>query len=166
MLKPPGMKGEKLFDHMASFARRTFSGERFQPSPHLDLALQPDSLACIAPSTKDLEMGEIMRAATGEQAVRRVAKRKLDSLGIIKAHCEFANDPKRMKAMESHLRLAASISEIHSAQKHEADEKKADQAKELSSLAPAAIKKLKLIVVKKQVLCNAMCMLCKMHMNE
>jgi hypothetical protein len=60
----------------------------------------------------DYMMHEIAKTTTGEGAKQAMAKRKLDSLGNVRAHCGMANDPKRIQRLKEQLNLANSLSEI------------------------------------------------------
>jgi hypothetical protein len=60
---------------------------------------------------------------TGAQ--KYLAKRKLDSVGFIKAHSGIANCPERVQQMKSELQLADTLAQISRANKAEQALKKA-----------------------------------------
>jgi hypothetical protein len=88
-------------------------------------------------------MGEIMKGAGGEGAVKKLAKRRLDAVGNIQAHCVELSDPVRQKRLRTQLELAASIAEISRMAAQESKEKKAQDGLELDKALPDAIVKLK-----------------------
>ena len=57
-------------------------------------------------------MREILRDASGDRAIKKMAQRKLDAVGYITAHAEFANSPAKMKRMGQALELDKSLAEI------------------------------------------------------
>ena len=57
-------------------------------------------------------MHEIAKVTTGEGATQAMAKRKLDALGNVRAHCGFANDEKRLKRLRQQMALADSLADI------------------------------------------------------
>eukprot|EP00966_Prymnesium_polylepis_P236481 5468908-Prymnesium_polylepis.1 len=72
-----------------------------------------------------------------------MAKRKLDALGNVQSHCGFANDPVRLKQLQSQLQLADSIGEIKRQEAAAAASQKSETTAELVLKAPTAIDKLR-----------------------
>jgi hypothetical protein len=70
---------------------------------------------------------------TGAQ--KYLTKRKLDSVGFIKAHCDIANFPWRVQRMKSELQLADSLAQISRADKAEQASKKPQFLRPLKSAA-------------------------------
>ena len=141
-LKPEGLTGIELFEHMARFARRQ-DGDIFDAVGRLDLAMTDDQKKILNPTAQDLTCREIMKDAGGAGATQKLAKRKLDNLGIIKAHCGVATDPDRIAKLERAAQLASSISEIQRVTQVEKKSKKATQRAQLLDRAPKAVAKLK-----------------------
>jgi hypothetical protein len=82
-----------------------------------------------------------MKDAGGEGASIRLAQRKLDNLGYIKAHSGLANDPKRLSRLQNQLDLAASLADISRIQEVIDQQKKKTERHDLLVLVPAAIAK-------------------------
>ena len=142
-LKPGGLKGAALFDHMCGLARRT-SPAKLAPSAALNVEITATQQAILNPTQQDLTMRMLMLDAGGDGAKKKLAKRKLDVLGVtVKAHSCIANDPARTKRLKSALSLAASLAEIARVKASERDSKKSESTKALISAAPAAVEKLK-----------------------
>jgi hypothetical protein len=142
-LKPSGMSGEELFAHMAQFARRNLGAAAAAPSAYLDVEMTADQKKLLDPTPQDLTIRALMLDAGGAGAQKKLAKRKLDALGYIKAHSGIQNDPERIKRLKDTAELAASIAEVKRA---DAAEKKAKKIKTTGGLldeAPAAAEKLK-----------------------
>lgn len=93
------------------------------------------------PTPEDLIMREILRDASGDRATKKMAQRKLDSVGYITAHAEFASSPAKMKRMKQALELAKSLAEIARIDAAEDKAKKDELDKELLEVAPDAVKK-------------------------
>ena len=135
-LNPKGLHGEQLLDHMLQFGRRMTTTDNFLPSEYLDVAITADQRKFLNPSARGFTMGEIMKAAGGEGAEKRLAKRRLDATGHIQSHCVELSDPVRQKRLKSQLQLAASIAEIARITNQESKEKKAQENLELDKALP------------------------------
>jgi hypothetical protein len=144
-LKPPGLSGAELFDHMLMFKKRTTpASEIFEPTGRLGLEISDTQKEILAPTTpQDLSCRQIMKDAGGQGATLKLAKRKLDALGDIKAHCGLASCPERIQKLERATMLAASLSHIARLEAATKKQKKADATVALHSVAPAALRKLK-----------------------
>ena len=140
-LKPQGMTGNELFDHMSQFARRQSMSETLEPSSFLDVEVTEVQKKILNPSARDLTCGALMADAGGQGAQINLAKRKLDNVGDIKAYCGFQNNPERIKKLRAVGELAASISEIARADKAAATAKKIKAPSSLLDDAPAAVAK-------------------------
>ena len=125
-LKPAGVKGMDLFEHLKLYARRHLSkGEVLEPSAALDVEMTEDQKKIVAPSPEDWTCRDLMMHAGGAGATTKLAKRKLDSIGDVKSHCGIANQPERIEKLQRALDLAVSISAISRAGK-EAKKTKTD----------------------------------------
>jgi hypothetical protein len=117
-LKPAGLKGMDLFEHLKKYTRRHLpKGEVLEPSAALDVEMTEDQKKIVAPSAEDWTCRELLKDAGGHGATMKLAKRKLDSIGDVKAHCCIANAPERIEKLQRALNLAASISAISRAGK-------------------------------------------------
>ena len=141
-LKPEGLKGMELLNHMATFARRQ-SGDIFEPVDRLDLEITDVQKKILNPTAQDLTCREIMRDAGGSGATQKLAKRKLDTLAVVKAHCGIANSEERIAQLTRASQLASSMSEIQRVTQAEKKTKKVQQRTALFDLAPEAVAKLK-----------------------
>jgi hypothetical protein len=83
-----------------------------------------------------------MKDASGYGAVTKLAARKLDQLGSIKAYSGMANTESKLKQMQNQVDLSASIAQIHLQDQAVTVTKKAAATQELLMLVAAA--KLKL----------------------
>jgi hypothetical protein len=83
-----------------------------KPSSYLDVEMKTIQQQLLDPKPMDFMMHEIAKATTGEAAKQSMAKRKLDALGNVRAHCGVVNDPKRLKRLKEQLALADSLAEI------------------------------------------------------
>lgn len=141
-LKPGGLKGEALFQHMAAYARRRTSGDKLRPSPYLDVEMSNIQETILDPSPHDLTCRELINDAGGDGATLKLAKRKLDASGNFKSISFLANAPERIRRLQQAATLAASMSEIKRADADEKKRKKVAASNDLVALAPAALKKL------------------------
>jgi hypothetical protein len=142
-LKPEGLKGEALFDHMAGYARTHAGSCEITPSAYLDVEMSTDQKRILNPSAQDLTMRELMKDAGGDGASLKLGKRKLDNLGVtIKSYSCIANDPERVKRLRSALELAASVAEISRVSKDSKAAKKTQATNALHDAAPEALMKL------------------------
>jgi hypothetical protein len=64
------------------------------------------------PSKMDVSAHVLMQAAGGNGATMKLATRRLDNVGYIKAHSGLANGPLCLKRMNNYNTLAASMAEI------------------------------------------------------
>ena len=143
-LKPPGIIGLELFEHMSGYARRHSKDSTFEPSAHLDLEMSKKQKEILNPSAQDLTMREIMKDAGGDGAKMKHAKRKLDVLGItVRAHSGIANNPERLKRLKAVHKLAESMAEISRLKNKDRDTKKTQATNSLHDIAPAALLKLR-----------------------
>ena len=141
-LKPPGMSGVDLFQHMCKTRRMSKNGHVIQTSGAVgDVDISAEQRSILSPSISELACGQILRESGGEGGKRKMAERRLNVLGEINNRCVVANSPGRVAKLKASLELAKSIDEIKRVQK---DKKQRDSAARLSKLkeaAPAAISK-------------------------
>jgi len=140
-LKPAGLKGVALFEHMLTF--RT----RFAEDPatiSIDVEMTDDQRRIIAPTDQELTMRAILKDAGGIGAMKKLARRTLNNTGAITNHCGLMNHPERISKLMSALQLASSIAQIHAGTTvaKQVAKKNADFA--LMSTAYPALMKLKL----------------------
>ena len=143
-LKPDGLNGAELFQHVSQFVRRqTKRDDAVEPSAYLDVEITDDQRVILAPSAQDLTCEALMADAGGMGAQKKLAKRKLENLGDVKAHCGVQNDPERIRKLKATAQLSASISEIARVAKAEKAAKKVKLSSDLLNSGPAALAKLK-----------------------
>ena len=118
------MKGIELFDHMIKYRKVTGNIEVEEPSNYLAAEMNKDQKYLIINlSDKHFARRELMRDAGGTRATTKLAKRKLDNLGYIKAHSGLENDLVRIGRMKRSAMLAESISHISRVEKEDAARK-------------------------------------------
>ena len=142
-LKPPALTGEALFKHMCRFRQRQSGSGEVEVRGAGDIEMTTTQQTIIAPSAKDLTIGEIMKSAGGAGATMKLAQRKLDQAGCINAHCTRANAPDRVGKLQDALRLAASIADVNRQAASEKEQARAAANVEMLEKAPAALTKLK-----------------------
>lgn len=144
MLKPPGLHGTELFEHMIRRAARDKrKGESHIPRAWYDVHMTRFQRDMLNPTPEDLALGEIMRAAGGDGATKKEAQRRLDSWGCVQAHSQFANDPSRLAKMKRQLQMAASLAEITRITQNEKAAAATSKEQQLLHAAPGAAQKLK-----------------------
>ena len=136
-LKPDGLKGNALFDHMVRFRAR--HGDALAPS-YID-NLSAEQMAIINPTQEDLTVCSILRDAGGSGATKKLAQRKLNNSGAITSHCGLQNQPERIKKLKDALRLTASLAEISAGAKQEKAKIKAKETSGLLQSADAALQR-------------------------
>ena len=88
MLKPVGMKGRALLEHMIHFRKR--NNKRAcdaNPSMYLAIDVNETQKSILNPTTADLARGSIIACAGAAGSRLKLAQRKLDNLGYINSHC-------------------------------------------------------------------------------
>jgi hypothetical protein len=119
----PIIKGEELFHHMCRYQNMQHAAMKgqgsnvdkpppLQPNPGLGLDLYDDSLKLIQPSAYDLRHGAILKDYIGNNAIRKNAKRKLNTFGYVVGHCGVVNGAENMSRMKAQLTMADSMAEI------------------------------------------------------
>jgi hypothetical protein len=140
-LKPKSIVNNlALFEHMVQFRKRC--GGDTRPAQYLDVPMTADQDIIINPTMKDLTAHEIMKAAGGEGATKKLAQRKLNNTGAITSHSGIQNQPERIASLNKALQLAASMAEIKRVNKQKVDEEKSKATSCLLDCAPAAAVKL------------------------
>ena len=139
-LKPPGLTGEALFEHMVAFRARHGGDKR--PSPSLAVDMTDDQVGILAPTMTDLSIQTILKDAGGSGATKKLARRRLNNTGAITNHCGLQNHPERIKRLLSALELTASLAEISALAKSNKDDEKCIADTELMDMAPASLLKL------------------------
>jgi hypothetical protein len=150
-LKPDGLTGEDLFNHMLKFGtldtKYSPSSKKHntvrKPPAWLDVEMTDDQVEVMRPKSIDHMLMEAMKDAGGQGAMTKLVKRKLDMFGNVNLHCSsMANDEKKLNLLRNKLQLAASIAEIYRMDKADAQAKKHAEREIKKTLAPAASVKL------------------------
>jgi hypothetical protein len=151
-LIPKNEKGEavfkdnlQLFNHMLQWTRRTSMSKAHIPSSYLAVEISKfQEKDILNANCDDYLMAKFMRDAhCGDRSSLYSAKRKLDCLGYIQSSSGIQNDPERIKRLKDRLMLADSMERIVNV-KRNLKKQKADEANaKISSLAPAALLKLR-----------------------
>ena len=142
-LRPPGLKGMALLEHMSRRAREEVAGTgaraKWLPSAYLNIevsALQED---IFNPTAQDYASRALLNDAGGDGATLKLPQRRLNVLGSFGAHSMVANSEERMAEMTRTLQLAASMAQI----KRVTDEAKKVKAATKAAAAMAAAQKKK-----------------------
>ena len=128
-LKPSGLKGEALFNHMCMLRRRQHGA--FAGAPELDLATNKKALDLMyANIEQDIVSGNLLREAAGGGRDGKIKiQRTLDYLGEWKADPKLLTDPKRQQKLERFQRLLKNILTLKVTAKTATDLKKAGRKK-------------------------------------
>ncbi|KAJ1449690.1 hypothetical protein M885DRAFT_590330 [Pelagophyceae sp. CCMP2097] len=144
-LKSEGLRGLELFEHMVKFKKCHAAGVGFfEAESRLDLAISDVQKTVFEPMPYDLTCLELMKDAGGAGATLKLAKRKLDALGGIKAYCGEANSDERIKKLERAAKLADSLAQISRLGTEIKTQEKCDAPLELNRVTPEALRKLQL----------------------
>jgi len=145
----------ELLKHMLQYAKRRLvrpslgqradcrCGSRLRPSDYLDVHMYQEQHVILDPSIEDLTSREILKDAGGEGATKKLARRKLDSTGFMNNQCFSANSNKRLKIMKAQLELVDTVAQINRAIAAEKAVEKQSKQEKYSTIAPAAILKLR-----------------------
>jgi hypothetical protein len=115
-LKPPGMTGQALLDHM--FAQRQISfktreDRRYEANSYLDLAIKPCNIAVLKHmAAPDLSKMAIMQDCAGNRATLNLAVRKLNTTGYVQHHCGLVNTDDNVMKLKIALQLSQSMDTI------------------------------------------------------
>ena len=135
-LKPQGLHGKDLFNHMLEYRAQHLGA--VQPSKHLGINMSKSQRSAIMPSREDLAANVIMRDTQGLGAQLKISKRKLDNLGFIKSHSGIQNSEERIKRLKSQLKLSETLAEINAATDKEKGEKEETYKELLKSVSKAS----------------------------
>lgn len=95
------------------------------------------------PTAEDYSAAAILRDTAGVGAKVKLARRKLDAIGLVHSSCGIANDPTRIERLKKKLKLTDTIAQISTLQAAEKQSKNSMAAATLIDKAPAALTKLK-----------------------
>jgi len=145
MLKPPGKTGIDLFSHMIKMREISTGHVNLHPAPYLDAAVSESNVEVLLATSKFLAgnpetKSSLVKSAGGSGATMRLAVRKLDAYGMVKAYSGLANDEKQLAKMENQNQLAASTAHIAVLEKTEAFKKKKKKTDDLVLIAAAKCK--------------------------
>ena len=139
-LIPAVRKGLELFDHMIKKKLRS-SGDPVPPSKYLDCSINYSLGKSVIynPSEMDVSARVPMQAGGGNGATMKLATRRLNNVGYIKAHSGLTNDPLCLEITNNCNILAASMSDITRTTAASEDKKKKDEQAGLMCCVPDAI---------------------------
>ena len=138
MLKPDGMKGNALLDHMIRFRNRNANDSK--PSGFLAIDISEAQASIINSSLKDLTQKSIIDCVGAKGARLKLVKRKLDNLGYMSGNCGMQNSNERLKRMKAQLELSESIAYVKRISSEE-DESALEKVKEeMKTMAPGVAK--------------------------
>ena len=140
--KSPGMAAGELLDHIIQH-REIRCGIINEPMPFLDVAVS-DSNRTVFRDSATVILGKaqikrmILADASGDGATMKLSSRKLDALGIIKAHSVLVNSEVQLSKMENHTMLARSLAIISEHERDSAAKNKQDKTSGLLLAIPGA----------------------------
>ena len=139
----PKFVRDELLEHMIKRRNEKYAKDvRCGPTPWLDVHLYPDSLEMIQPTAVDMRRGRVLEDHCGEQAKRKCAKRKLNSIGLVIGQSTVVNSAENMARMQEELNFAAACAEINRIEDANKVAEKRKKAQDLEHCAPAAARKL------------------------
>ena len=144
-MTPAALKGTVVprFEHMISKrCNDTKGGVKVAPSTNFDVSITSPRRDMLKPTSLGLTKREIMKYAGGHGATIKMAARKLDQLGYVKAYSCVANDSARLEKLTNQLQLANSLAVIERSDAAIAKKKKTDSFAERLAMAPMAVVKL------------------------
>ncbi len=117
------LKGEELFNHMCRFRNMKHAAGKgegldedkvpwLKPSKGLMIHLFDDSLKMIQPTAYDLRHGAILKDYIGNNALCKIAKRKLNNISLVIGNCGVINSEENMRQQREQLIMAESVAEI------------------------------------------------------
>ena len=115
-LKPNGLHGEDLFNHMLEYCAQHLGA--IEPSKRLYVDITKTQNSVIMPSKEDLTANQIMRDTQGLGAQLKISKRKLDNLGYIH-FCGVQNSESRIKRLRTWLKSSETLAEINASTEKE-----------------------------------------------
>jgi hypothetical protein len=146
-LKPPGMKGQKLLDHMFFQQQLSFKTKEthlYMPNPYLGITIKPSNIEVLKYITaSDLSKRAIMKGCAGNGATLNLATRKLNQTGYVQHNCGLANTEVKVRKLKKALQLSQSMATITNGQSSEISQQRVEKQLEYRTLAPVALEKLK-----------------------
>jgi hypothetical protein len=146
-LNPPGMKGQKLLDHMCFQRQLSFKTKETHldmPNSYLDIAIKPSNFEVLKYMTvPDLSKRAIMKDCAGNGATLNLAVRKLNQTGYVQRHCGLVNTEVKVRKLKNALQLSQSMATITNGQCSERSQQRVEKQLEYRTLAPVALEKLK-----------------------
>jgi hypothetical protein len=146
-LKPPGMKGHKLLDHMFSQRQLSFKTREthlYMPNSYLYIAIKHSNIEVLKYMTApELSKRAIIKDCAGNGARLNLAARKLNQTGYVQRHCGLVNTEVKVRNLKKSLQLSQSMATITNGQCSERAQQRFEKQLEYRTLAPVALEKLK-----------------------
>jgi hypothetical protein len=95
LIKPPGLKGMHLFKHLR-YKSVTSPTAKAAPSNFLDIEVTDDKRGILKTTHETTPTRREIMKDVGEGAVKKLAARRLDSMGTIKPHSGVVNNEERL----------------------------------------------------------------------
>jgi hypothetical protein len=130
-LKPPGMKGQKLLDHM--FYQRQLSFKKkethlYIPNSYLDIAIKPSNIEVLNYMTApDLSKRAIMKECAGNGAMLNLTARKLNQTGYVHRHCGLVHTEVKVRKLKNALQLSQYMATITNGQCSESAQQRVEK---------------------------------------
>lgn len=142
-LKPDGLEGTELLDHMVAFRARAYATKQDEHKISGHLAVSPRTHHQKTLMKIDyplLMQGSLMADVNEGTSLQKAAQLRLDNLGQVKAHSQFINDPERLDRLEQKYEMAKSIGMLEEEGKRAAAEKRDAELAKLIDLLPDALR--------------------------
>jgi hypothetical protein len=140
LIKPASKKTrDAYFDHLCNFVSRQHGakakeGEHLVPSSYLHLELKKQQRKYLNPTPSDVIVGNIMEDAIGDNAKKKIAKRRINFLnGNVESYSRSLNNPKQLEYIKDANNLSACLAAIEEGkllEKEDAKKRKAVEQKQ------------------------------------
>jgi hypothetical protein len=146
-------KAEAFFDHINNYVSRRHGAAQkvprrqrkdLAPAGYLDVEVTDTQLDYLNPPPNDVLVGSIMEDSIGENARKKIAKRRINFInGNVESYSRSLNNPRQLAYIEDANKLSATLSTIEEARlqakddtkKRKAEEQKTKKAKKAKSAA-------------------------------
>jgi hypothetical protein len=138
----PLEKAEAFYEHLKNYVARRHGAElraakgkarrkQLEPSQYLDVEVDEDAEFFLNPTAADVLVGSIMEDSIGENARKKIAKRRINFIsGNVESYSRSLNNPRQLAYIEDANKLSATLSTIEAARLQEKDDTKKRKAEE------------------------------------
>lgn len=141
----PLYTGLDLFAHMIKMRNRNWAAPARKYNWSVDsvgVDISAEQRSIVQPTQDELMEGSILKEIGTTKASRRMARRRLNTLGEVNAHSVWANAPDRLERMQNTLDLAVTLGDMQQARAASKATAAAEKEQVLRSHHPGALQKL------------------------